>query len=137
MSSAQDFIGVVVLEPNKTLLDKLCVVAKRVWGDYEVLPRQTGRELKVAAENLHVGVVIVRSSFQRSSDLVQRHLLDLYAEGTQIVVIQDGASRISENNAVSMGGVHFLSDTAGDEALANVLTLALVKHCLPRNSKLF
>ncbi len=136
MESPQDSIGVVVLEPNKQLLDKLCAHAQRVWGEHEVLPRQTGRELLVAAQNLNVGLVVVRASFQRSSALIQTTLLDLYARGAQIVVVQDTPFRVSESAWASVAGLHFLSDKANDDQLADVLTLALIRHCMPQLNKL-
>jgi hypothetical protein len=136
MSTAQDSIGVVVLEPNKQLLDKICASAQKVWGQYEVLPRQTGKELALAAENLNVGVVVVRASFQRSSALVQSTLLDLYAAGTQMIVVQDTPFRVSENTWASVAGLHFLSDKATDEQLSDLLTMTLVRHCMPQFNKL-
>lgn len=136
MASANDSIGVVVLEPNNQLLLKLCNFAARVWGLHEVLPRQTAKELENAASNLAVGLVIVRASFQRSSPLVQSTLLDMYAAGTQIIVIQDTAFKLVEDGCTSMAGLHFLSDQAGDEALSALLTLALIHHCAPRVNRL-
>ena len=136
MAAAQDSIGVLVLEPNKQLLDKLCASSERVWGQYEVLPRQTGKELALAAENLNVGLVVVRSSFQRSSALVQTTLLDMYAAGTQILIIQDTPFRVSESALATVAGIHFLSDRATDDQLHDVLTMSLVRHCLPQLNKL-
>lgn len=136
MSSAQDSIGVVVLEPNRQLLDKLCSSAERVWGQQEVLPRQTGKELALAAENLNVGVVIVRASFQRSSHLIQSTLLDMYAAGTQILIIQDTPFRVAESAWASVAGIHFLSDKSNDDQLNDLLTMTLVRHCMPQLNKL-
>jgi len=136
MSAAQDSIGVVVLEPNKQLLDKLCKSAERVWGPNEVLPRQTGKELALAAENLNVGIVLVRASFQRSSPLVQGTLLNLYAAGTQILIVQDTPFRVSESSWASFAGIHFLSDKSSDEQLTDLLTMCLVRHCMPQLNKL-
>ena len=136
MSTAQDSIGVVVLEPNKQLLDKICVFAQKVWGQHEVLPRQTGKELALAAENLGVGVVVVRASFQRSSALIQNTLLDMYAAGTQILIIQDTPFRVSEATWASFAGLHFLSDKATDDQLNDLLTMTLVRHCMPQFNKL-
>lgn len=136
MSAAQDSIGVVVLEPNKQLLDRLCKFAERVWGHHEVLPRQTGKELALAAENLNVGVVVVRASFQRSSALVQRTLLDMYAAGSQILIIQDTPFRLSESSWTSFAGIHFLSDNSTDEQLIDLMTMSLVRHCMPQLNKL-
>lgn len=136
MSSAQDSIGVVVLEPNRQLLDKLCSSAERVWGQQEVLPRQTGKELALAAENLNVGVVVVRASFQRSSPLIQATLLDLYASGTQILIIQDTPFHVAESAWASVAGIHFLSDKSTDDQLNDLLTMTLVRHCMPQLNKL-
>lgn len=136
MEAAQDSIGVLVLEPNKQLLDKLCVCAQRVWGKYEVLPRQTGKELSLAAQNLNVGVVIVRASFQRSSALIQNTLLDMYAAGTQILIVQDTPFRVSDSAWASVAGIHFLSDRANDDQLHDLLTMSLVRHCMPQLNKL-
>lgn len=136
MSAAQDSIGVIVLEPNKQLLDKLCSSAQRVWGDQEVLPRQTGKELALAAENLGVGIVLVRASFQRSSALVQSTLLDMYAAGTQVLIIQDTPFKVAGSAWASMAGLHFLSDDATDEQLNDLLVLTLVRHCMPQLNKL-
>jgi len=136
MSSAQDSIGVVVLEPNRQLLDKLCSSAERVWGLQEVLPRQTGKELALAAENLNVGLVIVRASFQRSSPLIQSTLLDMYAAGTQILIIQDTPFRVAESAWASVAGIHFLSDKSNDDQLSDLLTMTLVRHCMPQLNKL-
>ncbi|MCR2747679.1 hypothetical protein [Limnobacter parvus] len=136
MSAAQDSIGVVVLEPNKQLLDRLCKSAERVWGQHEVLPRQTGKELALAAENLSVGLVLVRASFQRSSVLVQNTLVDMYAAGTQILIVQDTAFRVSESSWMSFAGIHFLSDNSTDEQLIDLLTMTLVRHCMPQLNKL-
>lgn len=136
MAASQDSIGVIVLEPNRQLLNKLCASAQKVWGQYEVLPRQTGKELALAADNLSVGVVVVRASFQRSSQLIQSTLLDMYAEGTQILVIQDTPFRMSEKTYATMAGLHFLPDTATDEQLTDVLALALVRYCTPTLYKL-
>jgi len=115
MSTAQDSIGVVVLEPNKQLLDRICASAHKVWGQNEVLPRQTGRELALAAKNLNVGLVVVRASFQRSSQLVQSTLLDMYGAGTQMIILQDTPFRVSESTWATVAGLHFLSDKANDE----------------------
>lgn len=131
MDSASGAIGVVVLEPNKQLLDKLCGFSASVWGVHEVLPRQTARELKNAADNLKIGLVVVRASFQRSSLLIQSTLADLYASGTQIVVLQDTAFKLKEKGWATFEGLHFLSDQAGDEQLRGLLTLTLVRHCVP------
>jgi hypothetical protein len=136
MSSAQDSIGVVVLEPNRQLLDKLCSSAERVWGQHEVLPRQTGKELALASENLNVGLVIVRASFQRSSPLIQSTLLDMYAAGTQILIIQDTPFRVAESAWASVAGIHFLSDKSNDDQLSDLLTMTLVRHCMPQLNKL-
>lgn len=136
MSAAQDSIGVIVLEPNKQLLDKLCSSAQRVWGDQEVLPRQTGKELALATENLGVGIVLVRASFQRSSALVQSTLLDMYAAGTQVLIIQDTPFKVAGSAWASMAGLHFLSDDATDEQLNDLLVLTLVRHCMPQLNKL-
>ena len=136
MSSAQDSIGVVVLEPNRQLLDKLCSSAERVWGLQEVLPRQTGKELALVAENLNVGLVIVRASFQRSSPLIQSTLLDMYAAGTQILIIQDTPFRVAESAWASVAGIHFLSDKSNDDQLSDLLTMTLVRHCMPQLNKL-
>ncbi|MBU0783321.1 MAG: hypothetical protein KJ798_09205 [Gammaproteobacteria bacterium] len=136
MDSAQDSIGVVVLEPNKQLLDKLCACAQRVWGKYEVLPRQTGKELALAAQNLTAGLVIVRASFQRSSTLIQSTLLDMYAAGAQILIVQDTPFRVSESSWVTVAGIHFLPDRANDEQLHDLLTMTLVRHCMPQLNKL-
>lgn len=136
MSVAQDSIGVVVLEPNKQLLDKLCACAERVWGQCEVLPRQTGKELALAAKNLSVGLVIVRASLQRSSALIQSTLLDMYAAGTQVMIVQDTPFRVSENSWASIAGLHFLSDKARDDQLNDLLTMSLVRHCTPQFNKL-
>lgn len=136
MSSAQDSIGVVVLEPNKQLLDKICAVAQKVWGQHEVLPRQTGKEMALAADNLSVGVVVVRASFQRSSALIQQTLLNMYAVGTQILIIQDTPFRVSDTSWTSIAGLHFLSDKANDEQLNDLLVMALVRHCVPQVNKL-
>jgi hypothetical protein len=136
MESPQDSIGVVVLEPNKQLLDKLCIYAQRVWGNHEVLPRQTGKELALAAQNLNVGLVVVRASFQRSSNLIQHTLLNMYAAGAQILIIQDTPFRVSESAWATVAGLHFLSDKANDDQLTNVLTLALLRHCMPQFNKL-
>lgn len=136
MDSAQDSIGVVVLEPNKQLLDKLCACAQRVWGKYEVLPRQTGKELALAAQNLTAGLVIVRASFQRSSTLIQSTLLDMYAAGAQILIVQDTPFRVSESSWATVAGIHFLPDRANDEQLHDLLTMTLVRHCMPQLNKL-
>ncbi|HEX4918177.1 MAG TPA: hypothetical protein VFV43_09795 [Limnobacter sp.] len=136
MSTAQDSIGVVVLEPNAQLLHKLCSAAQKVWGKYEVLPRQTGKELKLAADNLQVGLLVVRASIQRSSAVIQHVLADLYAEGTQVLVIQDTPFKLSESGSTSLAGLHFLSDRASDQQFADVLALALVRHCMPGLNKL-
>ncbi|HEX4856869.1 MAG TPA: hypothetical protein VFV28_08650 [Limnobacter sp.] len=136
MAAAQDSIGVVVLEPNRQLLEKLCASAELVWGEYEVLPRQTGRELALAAANIQVGIVVVRSSFQRSSELIQQTLLDMYAAGTQILIIQDTAFHVSEAAYSSMAGIHFLSDKASDQHLHSLLVNALVRHCTPLLNRL-
>lgn len=136
MEAAQDSIGVVVLEPNKQLLDKLCICAQRVWGKYEVLPRQTGKELALAAKNLTAGLVIVRASFQRSSALIQSTLLDMYAAGAQILIVQDTPFRVSESAWATVAGIHFLSDRANDDQLHDLLTMALVRHCMPQLNNL-
>lgn len=136
MEAAQDSIGVVVLEPNKQLLDKLCACAQRVWGKYEVLPRQTGKELALAAKNLTAGLVVVRASFQRSSALIQTTLLDMYAAGAQILIVQDTPFRVSESAWASVAGIHFLSDRANDEQLHDLLTISLVRHCMPQLNRL-
>ena len=136
MSTAQDSIGVVVLEPNRQLSNKLCVSAQRVWGAQEVLPRQTGKELALAAENLNVGIVLVRASFQRSSPLVQSTLMDMYAAGTQILIIQDTPFKVAHSTWASMAGIHFLSDNATDSQLNDLLVMTLVRHCMPQFNKL-
>jgi hypothetical protein len=136
MAATQDSIGVVVLEPNRQLLDRLCLSAEAVWGKTEVLPRQTGKELALAARNIQVGIVVVRASFQRSSPLIQETLLDMYAAGTQVLIIQDTAFRVSEHGHSSMAGIHFLSDKASDQHLNNLLASALVRHCTPQLNKL-
>lgn len=136
MAAAQDTIGVVVLEPNKQLLDKLCKSAESVWGNYEVLPRQTGKELALAALNLCIGIVVVRASFQRSSGLIQATLMDLYAAGTQILIIQDTPFRVSDTAWATVAGIHFLSDRATDDQLHDLLALALVRYCMPQSNKL-
>jgi hypothetical protein len=136
MAASQDSIGVVVLEPNKQLLDRLCRFAQVIWGEQEVLPRQTGKELALAAENLNIGVVVVRASFQRSSPLVQSTLMDMYAEGTQFIVLQDTPFRVSDSAWTSMAGIHFLSDRATDDQLQDLLTLTLIRHCVPDFNKL-
>lgn len=136
MSAAQDSIGVVVLEPNKQLLDKICGFSQKVWGQHEVLPRQTGKELVLAAENLAVGLVVVRASFQRSSALIQSTLLNMYAAGTQVLIIQDTPFRVSETSWASFAGLHFLSDKATDEQLSDLLTMSLIRHCVPQFNKL-
>lgn len=136
MAAAQDSIGVVVLEPNKQLLDKICSCAKHVWGQYEVLPRQTGSQLALAAEHLNVGVVILRSSVQRSSTLVQNTIFDMYAAGTQVLIIQDTLLRFSDSSWASMAGIHFLSDKATDDQLSDLLTIALVRHLMPQLNRL-
>ncbi len=136
MAAALDSIGVVVLEPNKQLLDRLCGFAKTIWGEQEVLPRQTGKELALAAENLNIGVVVVRASFQRSSPLVQSTLMDMYAAGTQFIVLQDTPFRVSESAWSSLAGIHFLSDRATDDQLQDLLTLTLIRSCVPDFNKL-
>lgn len=136
MAAAQDSIGVVVLEPNKQLLDKLCASAQQVWGTYEVLPRQTGKEIALAARNIQVGVVIVRASYQRSSPLIQETLLNMYASGTQLLIIQDTAFKLSSQGCSAVAGIHFLSDKASDQQLSEVLTSMLVRHCTPQLNKL-
>lgn len=136
MEAAQDSIGVVVLEPNKQLLDKLCICAQRVWGAQEVLPRQTGKELALAAKNLTAGLVIVRASFQRSSALIQNTLIDMYAAGAQILIVQDTPFRVSESAWATVAGIHFLSDKANDDQLHDLLTMSLVRHCMPQLNKL-
>jgi hypothetical protein len=136
MASMQCSIGVVVLEPNKQLLERLCLFAQSVWGKHEVLPRQTGKELKSAADRLNVGLVVVRASHQRSSASISDTLFELYLRGTQILVIQDTAAKFSERTWTSMAGIHFLSDQAGDEQLTALLGLTLVQHAVPVQNRL-
>lgn len=135
MTAKHDSIGVVVLEPNTQFLDRLCGFSQAVWGRHEVLPRQTAKELHNAAVHLSIGVVIVRASYQQSNVLIRAVLLDLYARGTQIVVIQDTAAKLKEHTWVSLAGVHFLSDQAGDEQLNALLILTLAQHCLPSRNR--
>lgn len=136
MASMQCSIGVVVLEPNKQLLERLCRFAQSVWGKYEVLPRQTGKELRNAADHLNVGLVVVRASHQRSCALIRAALLEMYSKGTQILVIQDTAAKFSERTWTSLAGIHFLSDQAGDEQLTALLGLTLVQHAVPIQNRL-
>ena len=135
MKTARDTLGVVVLESDKRLLSKFCQMAQQVWGACEVLPRQTGKELGLAALNLDVGLLIVRSSYQRFNTLIQNTITDMYADGTQIVIIQDGPSKIADKGWVSLAGLHFLSDHASDVEFSALLSLCLAKHCLPNIHK--
>lgn len=136
MASMQCSIGVVVLEPNKQLLERLSRFAQFVWGKHEVLPRQTAKEFKNATDNLKIGLVVVRASHQRSSELIRSVLFELYAKGTQILVIQDTSAKFSESTWASVAGIHFLSDQAGDEQLCALLGLTLVQHALPVKNRL-
>lgn len=136
MTTANDSIGVVVLEPNAQLLQKLCAGAQKVWGKYEVLPRQTGKELQLAADNLQIGLLVVRASIQRSSALIQNIIADLYADGTQLLIIQDTPFKLSATGNTSIAGMHFLSDKAGDQQYSDILALSLVRHCMPGLNKL-
>jgi hypothetical protein len=136
MVGPQDSIGVVILEPNKQLLDKLCVFSQSVWGLNEVLPRQTGQELLLASEKLLVGVVVLRSSIQRSSALIRNTLMDLYTSGTEIIFLQDDPSINSNFSSLSIAGIHYLSSNAPDEKLKELLTGALVRFYLSQSSKL-
>lgn len=131
MATAHDSIGVVVFEPNAQLLSKLCSVARGIWGMQEVLPRKTGRELQNAADFLAVGLVIVRASQQRASEAISSTLADLYARGTQLLIIQDGATRFDRQKPMSLAGLHFLSDDAEDWQLEAVLTRCLVGYVMP------
>ncbi|HEY1058583.1 MAG TPA: hypothetical protein VGE55_07625 [Limnobacter sp.] len=136
MAAALDSVGVVVLEPNTQLLKKLCAVAAGTWGQHEVLPRATAKELANAAKFLKIGVVVVRASYQRSSELIQNTLADLYATGTQVVIIQDTSARLDRRRWVSIAGMHFLSDDSSDEQLHDLLALCLVRHCTPNVHRL-
>lgn len=131
MKQERNAIGVVVLEPNSDLLKKLCLSAMSVWGAHEVLPRQTGRQLRVAAVHLDVGVVVVRSSVQRSCPLVQQYLAELVARGTQLLVIQDTPYPLNTEKAVSLGKLHFFYNGLSEDEFKALLTRCLVGQYMP------
>jgi hypothetical protein len=131
MMVMQKRIGVVVLEPDRGLLGTLCSLAAHVWGADDVLPRTTPLELHNAAENLSIGLVVVRASYHRSNPLIQSALADLYAMGTQIVLIEDTRFRVAAKQWLSLAGLYFLSNQASENELKALLRFALVRHCIP------
>lgn len=130
MKTRQNAIGVVVFEPNSDLLNKLCLSVEQVWGKFEVLPRQTAKQLCTAALHIDIGLIVVRASVQRSSQLVQEVLTNLCAKGTQILVIQDTGFPVSEKSSVSFKDIHFIHNKLGDEEFVSILRLCLVRHCM-------
>lgn len=131
MKQERNSIGVVVLEPNSDLLKKLCTSAMAVWGAHEVLPRQTGRQLRVAAVHLDVGVVVVRSSVQRSCPLIQQYLADLVARGSQLLVIQDTPYPLSTLKPVTVGKLHFFYNGLNEADFKALLTRCLIGQYMP------
>lgn len=127
MSDSNEKVGVMVLEPQAPLLQKLCDITSRIWSEQEVLPRMSAKECAYASTLLDFEVVIVRATIARSSPIIATALTDLFSKGAHIVLLQDTASKLSEHGTVSFGRLHMMSDKASDQDLMDLLTLCKIQ----------
>lgn len=127
MSDSNERIGVMVLEPQAPLLQKLCDITSRIWGENEVLPRMSAKECAYANKLLDFEVVVVRATFARSSPMIESALMDLFAKGAHIIILQDTGRKLSEYGTVSMGRLHMMSDKVSDQDFMDLLTLCKIR----------
>lgn len=127
MSDSNERIGVMVLEPQAPLLQKLCDITSRIWGEAEVLPRMSAKECAYASNLLDFEVVVVRSTIARSSPIIVSTLMDLYAKGAHVIMLQDTGRKLSDFGTVSFARLHIMSDKASDQDLMDLLTLCKIR----------
>lgn len=114
-------VGVLLVESDKSFIEKLSSVCLNIWKDIDILPRVNHIELENAARWVQSEVIIVRSSFLHENKLLLESLFEMYSRGSQLVCIQDTPLSFKETGWIDLGGIYYISDRSSFDELHELL----------------
>ncbi|NJM33150.1 MAG: hypothetical protein HC848_10295 [Limnobacter sp.] len=117
MKDSQYSVSVMVYDTEPAFLEGLLATASLVWGENEVLPRESEKEVVYASRNLDFGLVVMRKSLFRRSVRVSHALADLIRRGAELVLVEDCGLAIAYKAPVKLGSLTLVCRATHQEDL--------------------